>query len=405
MTQQYCGTSVPILRDIAVPNAGISPDATVREVVGIFQRDATLLTLPVIDNGEFLGIINRKVLIFKHLGRPFTMELYGKKPIRVLLDEHPLVMEAGIDVNSALERLIEADPALETDSFPVMDGTCCIGIASVAELMMSISRTQAALLQALNCLTARIRAEVENARSIQQNLLPLDSARFDNIAISAGMTTSTEIGGDFYDYIRLPDATVCVVMGDVSGHGIQAGMVTTAAKASLHTLIATGATTPTRLLAGMNNAILATAHQNLLMTCIVISIDQQRQTVTIANAGHTFPYLSRMSPPCLERIEEVSGFPLGLDPDGAYTEQTISFRVGDRLIVYTDGIVEATDRTGCQFGYDRFEAILQEHGESPPDLLKRKLFSSLHAFSGSDALDDDVALLIASFDTSSQGIT
>ncbi|RNC70406.1 MAG: stage II sporulation protein E [Desulfuromonadales bacterium] len=402
---ECCGTSVPVLRDIAVPVAGISPSVTVREVVGIFQGDATLLTLPVFDNGQFLGIINRKVLIFKHLGRPFTMELFGKKPIKVLLDEHPLAMNASIDINSALERLIEADPTLKTDSFPVIEETSCIGIASVAELMMSISRTQAELLQTLNCLTARIRAEVENARNIQQDLLPVDSDRFGHIAVTAGMTTSTEIGGDFYDYIRLPDSTVCIVMGDVSGHGIQAGMVTTAAKASLHTLIAAGATTPARLLSGMNNAILATAHQNLLMTCVVISIDQQQRTATIANAGHTFPYLSRTSPPCLERIEEVSGFPLGLESDGVYTERTISFREGDRLIVYTDGIVEATDRTGSQFGYERFEAILQEHGEGAADLLKRKLFAAIHAYSASDTLDDDVAILIASFDTSSQEMT
>lgn len=395
---EYCGTGLPVLRDIAVPVAGVSPNATVREVVGIFQGDATLLTLPVFDNGEFLGIINRKVLTFKHLGRPFAMELYRKKPIRVLLDEHPLAMNASIDINSALERLIEADPSLETDSFPVMDGMRCVGIASVAELMMSISRNQAELLETLNCLTARIRAEVENARCTQQDLLPLDSARFGRLAITASMTTSTEIGGDFYDYICLSDSTVCIVMGDVSGHGIQAGMVTTAAKASLHTLIATGATTPAQLLFGMNNAILATAHQNLLMTCVVINIDQQQRTATIANAGHTFPYLSRTSPPCLERIEEVSGFPLGLESDGIYTERTIPFREGDRLIIYTDGIVEATDRMGCQFGYERFEAILQEHGKSPADQLKRKLFTDIHAFSASDTLDDDVAILIASFD-------
>ncbi|ABB31706.1 protein serine/threonine phosphatase [Geobacter metallireducens RCH3] len=394
----YCESSVPILRDIAVPNAGVSPNVTVREVVEIFQGDATLLTLPIIDEGEFLGIINRKVLIFKHLGRPFTMELYGKKPIRELLDECPFTMNAGVDVNSALERLIEVDPRLETDSFPVMDGKCCIGIASVAELMMSISRTQAALLQTLNRLTARIRAEVDNARSIQQDLLPLDSARFNNIAISASMTTSTEIGGDFYDYIRLPDSTVCIVMGDVSGHGIQAGMVTTAAKASLHTLIAAGATTPARLLSGMNNAILATARQNLLMTCVVISINQQQRIATIANAGHTFPYLYRTIPTYMERIEVVSGFPLGFERDGGYTELTIPFREGDRLIVYTDGIVEATDSAGRQFGYERFEAVFLEHRELSSDQLKEQLFTDIHSFAASEALDDDVALLIASFD-------
>lgn len=402
---ECCKTGMPILRDITALHDGISPRISVREVVDIFQRDGTLLALPVTDDGGFLGIINRNVLIFRHLGRPFTMELYGKKPIRELLDEHPLAMAADLDVNSALERLIASDPALGTDSFPVMDGKRCIGIASVAELMMSIARTQATLLETLNCLTARIREEVDKARSIQQDLLPLDTARFGAMMVSAGMITSTEIGGDFYDYLWLSDGTVCIVMGDVSGHGVQSGMVTTAAKASLHTLISAGAATPARLLAGMNNAIVATARQNLLMTCIVISIDQQRRTATIANAGHTFPYLFRQASGTLERIEEVSGFPLGLEPDGVYGEWTVPFEEGDRFFVYTDGIVEATDRSGDEFGYDRFEGFLHARAQDPPDVLRRHLFATIRQFAGGETLGDDVALLIASFNDHTQELS
>ncbi|WP_298273347.1 SpoIIE family protein phosphatase [Geobacter sp.] len=402
MTESCSLHEVPLLREITVPNAGISPELTVREVVGIFQRDETLLALPIIDGGEFLGIISRKVLFFRHLGRPFTMELFGKKPIRLLLEEHPFALDAGLDVNSAMERLVTADPSLEIDSFPVMEGTRCLGIASVALLMMSIARTQARLLETLNRLTARIREEVDTASRIQQDLLPLPAGRFGNIAISAEMVTSTEIGGDFYDYVQLADGTVCIVMGDVSGHGVQAGMVTTAAKASLHTLIAAGTTTPARLLAGMNNAILATAQQRLLMTCIAISINQERRIATIANAGHSFPYLHRHSPRLLERIENASGFPLGFESDAAYGEWIIPFGEGDRLFLYTDGIIEATDQAGNDFGYDRFETFLREHGDVPAEILRRQLFSAIRHFTDTENLEDDVTLLIASFNNGPQ---
>ncbi|AJE03135.1 PP2C family protein-serine/threonine phosphatase [Geobacter pickeringii] len=395
-------TEVPRVREITVASAGISPDTLVRDVVGIFRRDETLLALPIIDGEEFLGIISRKVLFFRHLGRPFSMELFGKKPIRFLLEERPLALDADLDVNSALERLLAADPALEIDSFPVMEGARCLGIASVALLMMSIARTQADLLKTLNALTARIREEVDKASRIQQDLLPLQTARFGDIVISAEMITSTEIGGDFYDYVPLADGTVCIVMGDVSGHGVQAGMVTTAAKASLHTLIAAGVTTPSALLSGMNNAVLATARQRLLMTCIAINIDQQRRIATMANAGHTFPYRFRHSSGALELIEEASGFPLGFEHDAFYPEWSTPFDTGDRLFVYTDGIIEAADWTGSDFGYDRFEAFLREHLEAPPGLLRRQLLAAIHRFTAVSTLDDDVTLLVASFNNRTQ---
>lgn len=390
---ECCTTSVPLLKDIMTPIAGISPDVPVRDVVGIFQQDQTLLALPVVDRDRFVGVINRKVLIFKHLGRPYTMDLYGRKPISVLLEECPLVMDAALDVNSALERLVSEDPALESDSFPVMEGDRCIGIASVAELMMSISRLQAGLLQTLRCLTARIREEVAIASRVQQDLLPFDAARFGAIDINAGMATSTEIGGDFYDYVQLDNGTVCIVMGDVSGHGVQAGMVTTAAKASLHTLIAAGITTPRRLLQGMNNAILATARRNLLMTCVIITVDQRRRTMTIANGGHTFPYVLRSSAPEPCRIEEVSGFPLGLEPDGTYTENALPFEPGDRLFVYTDGIIEASDMDGDQYGLERLEAFLHAERHTPPQDLRQHLFDSLNRFTSTGTYDDDVTFL------------
>lgn len=390
---ECCTTSVPLLKDIMTPIAGISPDVPVRDVVGIFQQDQTLLALPVVDRDRFVGVINRKVLIFKHLGRPYTMDLYGRKPISVLLEECPLVMDASLDVNSALERLVSEDPALESDSFPVMEGDRCIGMASVAELMMSISRLQAGLLQTLRCLTARIREEVAIASRVQQDLLPFDTARFGAIVINAGMATSTEIGGDFYDYVQLDNGTICIVMGDVSGHGVQAGMVTTAAKASLHTLIAAGITIPSRLLEGMNNAILATARQNLLMTCVIITVDQRRRAMTIANGGHTFPYVLRSSAPEPCRIEEVSGFPLGLEPDGTYTESTLPFEPGDRLFVYTDGIIEASDKGGNQYGLERLEAFLLAERHTRSQNLRQHLFDSLNRFTASGTYDDDVTFL------------
>ncbi len=390
--------AVPGLREIVRPTPFIGPETRVREVIDIFQGDASLLALPVVDGGRFTDTVNRRNLFFRHLGKPFARDLYGNKPISTLLDGQGTVMESGLDVNSALARLLEADPALETDSFAVVDNEKCHGIVPVADLMMQISGSQARLLDRLKGLSTRIREEVEKASKVQQDLLPLPEFKEDGLTISGGITTSSEIGGDLYDYFRLGGDRFGLVVADVSGHGVQSGMVTTAAKASLHTLIALGVRTPGELLAGMNGAILSTARQSLLMTCLVCIVDPGRDELMYANAGHNFPYRFAAEAGRLEMLDGISGFPLGFDAESAYPEHRLPFEPGDRLVLYTDGIVECTDPRGEEFGYARMEELLARHAAAAPAEVRTALLAAAAKFTGTDAFEDDVTLLIAARD-------
>jgi serine phosphatase RsbU (regulator of sigma subunit) len=388
---------IPLLIEITRTAKEAGPDTSVKEVVDIFQKDPALLALLVTEQGRFLGIVSRKTLFFQHLGHLFAMELYGKKPIRVLLDERPAVMGPGLDINSALARLLEVDPTLKTDSFPVITGDRCLGIVSVSDLMMKISENQARLLETLNSLSARIREEVAKASKIQQDLLPPPEFQFGGVSISAEVITSSEIGGDFYDYFCIVDDRLGLVVADVSGHGVQSGMVTTAAKASLHTLISQGINTPAALLHGMNSAILTTARQTLLMTCLIALIDLRKGELTLANAGHNFPYLYRKETSAVEMIKDAAGYPLGFEEDNRYEEVTTPFNRGDSLFLYTDGVVECMNREEEEFGYDRLEAFLQGHLNSPPDTAKRLLLETVVRFTGTASFEDDVTLLVATF--------
>src|ERR1039457_3089687 len=390
---------VPQLAEITRHIEGISPVTKVTDVIDIFRRDPSLLALPVIEEGKFRGVINRRTLFFCHLGKQYAMDLYGNKPIRILLDENHCAMEAKLDINSALARLLEFDPELAGDSFPVVDGEMCWGIVAVSTLMMKISQTQAILFQALDKLEARLREEVSKGSKIQQDLLPPAEFNHGGISISAGVVTSTEIGGDFFDYFVTDDGYLGLLVADVSGHGVQSGMVTTAAKASLHTLISHGVTTPAELLLGMNKAILATARQTLLMTCLIALIDLNKGEVSIANAGHNFPYIFRSRTGTLEMIENVAGFPLGFDEDFTYEEMDSRFNNGDRLVLYTDGIVECRNGEGEEFGYDRLEAFLREHIDNHPNIMKKQLMDMIVNFTGTTLFEDDVTLIIASFQT------
>src|SRR6185369_8101113 len=264
---------IPTLRDIMHTVPEIGSATLVKDVIELFQKDQSLLALPVSEEGSFIGAINRRILFFEHLGRPFAVDLYGRKAIKLLLDEKQPALEPGLDINAALARLLEIDSGLTIDSFPVVAGSRCLGIVSVSDLMMKISENQAKLLNTLHLLSARITEEVDKASKIQRDLLPPTEFLGSDISISAEVITSSEIGGDFYDYFHLGQGRLGLLVADVSGHGVQAGMVTTAAKASLHSLIGKGVVTPADLLFGMNNAILATARQSLLMTCLIAIID------------------------------------------------------------------------------------------------------------------------------------
>lgn len=389
-------TIIPTVNSIMTNVEKISADTLVRDVMEIFQKDQSLLALPVVADGRFSGVINRKSLFFEHLGRPFAVDLYGKKPIRILLGDNVFAVEPELDINAALVKLLAVDPGLSLDSFPIVKGESCLGIVSVSDLMMKISESQSLLLDTLKHLSARITEEVAKASIIQRDLLPPAESRFGPLVISADLVTSSEIGGDFYDYIPLDDNRIGLVVADVSGHGVQAGMVTTAAKASLHTLIAQGITTPAELLFGMNNAILTTARQTLLMTCLIAVIDCHKSKITIANAGHNFPYLCRVDNRTPQRIEEVANYPLGFEQNCLYQEWSTDFRPGDTLFLYSDGIVECTDPSGEEFGYERLEKILALSAKYSPTELRKHLMRSAEIFTGSSSFEDDVTILIAS---------
>jgi len=386
---------IPTLRDIMRSVPEIDSATLVKDVMDIFQKDQSLLALPVCEEGRFVGAINRRTLFFEHLGRPFAVDLYGRKAIRVLLAENQFVLEPELDINAALVRLLEVDPGLGIDSFPLVSSDTCPGIVAVSDLMMKISENQAMLLETLKLLGARITEEVDKASKIQRDLLPPPEFRTGDIRIGAGVITSSEIGGDFYDYFPLGEGRLGLVVGDVSGHGVQAGMVTTAAKASLHSLIGLGVTTPAALLFGMNNAILATARQSLLMTCLIVVIDPANDRMALANAGHNFPYLIRRRGEGPEMIQDVAGYPLGFEENCSYGETTCAFGPGDTLCLYSDGIVECVGPEGEEFGYGRMEGVLARAGNYSPTELRDLLRRSAELFSGSATFEDDLTLLVA----------
>ena len=381
------------------PVASLPSSTTVTEVASLFTSNPALLMLPVSGESGFEGVISRRDLFSRHLARKFATELFGNKPINLLIDTQPINMSPAMDINAALSLLLELDPELDNDSFPVLDQGRCVGIVHVAELIMVISKGQAYLLDKLEVLSARIREEVDKARQIQQDLLPPASFSFAGTVLDAVLINSSEISGDVYDYSVIDDHRLLVMVGDVSGHGVQSGMVATAAKAGLHLLLERGVTTPSELLSGMNTAVLVTASNALMMTAVVAVIDLAERKISYANAGHNFPYIYQASTNSISRLEDAGGFPLGFDAASRYDEVVVDFNARDRLFLYTDGILEARDINEEEFGYDRLEAYLRNQLSGQPESARRGLVEGVREFTGVHEFEDDVTILIVGDET------
>jgi serine phosphatase RsbU (regulator of sigma subunit) len=387
---------IPKLSDIAQSVPEVDAFAPISEIVIQFNEKPELVALPVTENGATIGIV-RKGRLFQILSRAFALEVYSRRPIGSLLDAHSVQMDPDMDIHSALGALLKADPSLETDAILLISQNVCRGIVPVSTLLINISENQSRLLSTLESLTERIRHEVQKAAQIQQALLPASSFHFPGVRIAAGLKTCTEIGGDFFDYFAIDSKRLCLVIADVSGHGVQAGMVTTAAKASLHSLATNGITTPSLLLSNMNEAIRATANQTLLMTCFIAVIRPEERVMHYANAGHNFPFLCRKGPRTVEMLPSPPGFPLGFDENAVLGEQTVALDPGDCVVLYSDGINECSNGVE-DFGYGRFKDCLQQLEEQPLEEWVRYVMTSLAHFRGHEPYDDDITLVAVRFE-------
>lgn len=244
-------------------------------------------------------------------------------------------------------------------------------------------------------LSGRLQSEVNLAATLQQSILPAPKIELPGIQGHASLLTSSEVGGDYYDYYKVGGHYSILLIGDVSGHGVAAGTMVSAAKAGIYPLVHEGITNPGEILNSLNGTMLATAQQSLLMTMACLSLDARSGKLTFANAGHVLPYLWRHNRRQWEMLE-ASGLPLGKSVDSNYlvTAVELQMEVGDRLFLFTDGVVEEESPDGEAFGYDRLEAVLNHYGDAEPKLLQDAVMDALTSHCRGKSFSDDVTIVI-----------
>jgi sigma-B regulation protein RsbU (phosphoserine phosphatase) len=245
----------------------------------------------------------------------------------------------------------------------------------------------------------RMKRELQIARDIQQALLPAELPRLPGLELSARYRAAAEVGGDYYDLIGAGPGRLWLVVADVSGKGVGGSMVMTMLR-SIIRLEGARAKSPGLLLAAVNASLQRDIPEGMFVTMFCALLEPAAGRLRYCRAGHNPAYLFSPEDGRLTALKP-RGQPLGISfggeggSGGGAEEGEAAFREGDLLVAYTDGITEAADAGGLQFGESRLEEAIRESGRLSPDQLADEVMARLEKFTGGRPRSDDVTLLVA----------
>lgn len=235
---------------------------------------------------------------------------------------------------------------------------------------------------------AEIEQDMRLARDIQQGLLLEAVPRLRGWEISAISIPARDLGGDLYDFLPLGDGWHGIMIGDVSGKGLPAALRMAVARTVFRHAARRGEP-PGPTLADTNRGVLSEIPQGMV-TMLYALLDTRRGVLRVANAGHNYPVVINGQVAELE----LSGLPLGVDGDSEYEEQVATLDHGDTVVLYTDGVVEASAPNGEIYGYDRLENALRANANLKPRALVAALLHEIRSWSGSSQADDITMVIV-----------
>ena len=236
---------------------------------------------------------------------------------------------------------------------------------------------------------ARMERELLLAAEIQRALLPEAMQSGPHFDVAAASIPCRSIGGDFFDYFNLADGRFGFTLGDVAGKGPSAALLTAMIQGAFAAQVAS-TDSPAALLAHINRTLIRRAIQSRFVTVMygVLGADGR---LTYSNAGHNPPILVGRNG---VRRFETGGLILGLFPHATYEEETVQLEDGDTLVVFSDGVTEALNEAGDEFGEERLLECVGEHLGCATDVLLDRILATVRNFAASATQNDDVTALV-----------
>ncbi len=231
-----------------------------------------------------------------------------------------------------------------------------------------------------------IHREWKAACEVQQRFMQRFAAVTGPLDCSAGCRQARQLGGDFYDFIPLPDGRIAVAIGDASGKGLAAALMISNVQSSLRTAAFLTGNHGGEVLGAVNRQVYGSSLAERYATLFYGVFDRDTRMLRYVNAGHHPPMVIRQDGSILWL--ESGGAPVGMFPDWSYEQGAVHLNPGDRFLAYTDGVVEAVNRAGEDWGVEGLRGAALESGATCADELVREIFCSMDEFSSGRQIDD-----------------
>lgn len=307
--------------------------------VDALRREGAKIVVPLVSQGELIGLLN--------LGNRMSEQEYTSDDLRLL-------------------------NTLATQAAPAFR------IAQLARQQLAEAQER-----------QRMEQELRVGRVIQETLLPREIPQIAGWHLATHWKPAREVGGDFYDFVPLPDNRLGIIIADVTDKGVPAAMVMATTR-SLLRAAAERLVEPGKVLERANELLYPDIPPKMFVTCHYATLDPATGHVRYANAGHDLPYHRHKDGANELRAK---GMPLGLMPGMQYEEKELFLEPGDTILLYSDGLVEAHNSRGDMFSFPRLAALMAQHqgGEA----LIKFLLEELLKFTGDDwEQEDDVTMVI-----------
>jgi sigma-B regulation protein RsbU (phosphoserine phosphatase) len=243
-------------------------------------------------------------------------------------------------------------------------------------------------------LSAEQQQELEDALEIQRRLLPTELSQIDGFRVSAAWRPARAVSGDYFDALRFDESRLALCIADVSGKGMPAALLMSNIQAVVKA-VASENVSPAELCTRVNRVVSANTADDKFITFFYCLLDARRRRLTYSNAGHNPGMVVRRDGEML-RLDR-GGTVLGPFARCVFEQGEIAVESGDRVLLFTDGVTEARNESGEEFGEERLIALLTENRSLGADDLQRALMQAVFDFSGGD-FQDDATLIVCSVD-------
>jgi serine phosphatase RsbU (regulator of sigma subunit) len=244
----------------------------------------------------------------------------------------------------------------------------------------------------------RMEKDLTMARDVQTSMLPTTYPKIEGYQIAAKSTPAREVGGDFYDFIVMGKHKTGVIIGDVTGKSVSGALIMSASR-SVFRILSEEQLSVRESMIRANQRLKKDVKSGMFVALLFGVLNSANRKLTLCNAGQTQPIHFSAKTNEAELVETKGDtFPLGIMADVSYQETELQLAPGDRLIFYTDGIVEAMNHRGEIFGFKRLLAMIQQSTSIDADSLLKEILDSVIAFVGNAPQHDDLTVIVVSVD-------